>query len=89
MTDTKIKNDHQYKITLEWITRFQSAVDDIDNQQEEVHPLLLKARRGSMEYRLKNLQEEVDEYERHNPNDPSVLMHKARRSSKVLPKVAG
>ncbi|MCY4053357.1 MAG: hypothetical protein OXE98_05700 [Hyphomicrobiales bacterium] len=89
MTDTKIKNDHQYKITLEWITRFQSAVDDLDNQQEEVHPLLLKARRGSMEYRLKNLQEEVDEYERHNPNDPSVLMHKARRSSKVLPKVAG
>ncbi|MCY4048129.1 MAG: hypothetical protein OXF24_00880 [Hyphomicrobiales bacterium] len=89
MTDTKTKNDHQYKITLEWITRFQSAVDDLDNQQEEVHPLLLKARRGSMEYRLKNLQEEVDEYERHNPNDPSVLMHKARRSSKVLPKVAG
>ena len=89
MTDTKIKNAHEYKVTLEWLSRCQSIVDDFDDQQEGVHPLLLKARRDSMEYRLKKLQEEVDEYEHHNPNDPSVLKHKARSSSKVLPKVAG
>ena len=89
MTDTKIKNNHQYEITLGWITRFQSAVDDFDGQQEGLHPLMVKIYRESMESRLKTLQEEVDEYERHNPNDPSVLMHKARSSSRDLRKVAG
>ena len=89
MTSAKIKNDHQYKITLEWITRFQSAVDELGDQEEGVHPLLLKVQRGSMEYRLKKLQEEIDEYERRNPNNPYVLKHKARRYSGDLPKVAG
>lgn len=89
MTDTKIKNTREYKVTLEWLSRCQNIVDDFDDQEEGVSRLLLKARRGAMEYRLKKLQKEVDEYERHNPNDPSVLIHKARRSSRDLPKVAG
>ena len=89
MTDTKIKNTHEYKVTLGWLSRCQNIVDDFDDQEERTSRLLLKARRGAMEYRLKKLQEEVDEYERHNPNDPSVLIHKAGRSSKDLPKVAG
>ena len=89
MTNTKIKNNHQYKVTLGWIIRFQRAVDDFDDQEEGTSRLLLKARRGALEYRLEKLQKEADEYERHNPNDPSVLIHKAHRFSKDLPKVAG
>lgn len=86
---TKIKNAREYEVALGWLHRCQRVVDDVDDYQEGVSPVLIKAHHDSMEYRLKKLQEEVDEYECHNPNDPSVLRNKARRYSRDLPKVAG
>ena len=89
---TKIKNGREYEVTLEWLRRCQHVVDnssDSDNYREGTSPVMIKSYRDSMKRRLRILQNEVDEYERHNPNDPSVLMHKARGVSKDLPKVAG
>lgn len=90
---TKIKDERGYEVTLGWLQRCQRIVDnsdDSDNYREGTSPVMIKSYRDSMKRRLRILQDEVDEYERHNPNVSSVLMRKTRGYSRDLSKkVAG
>jgi len=58
-----IKNERQYKITKNEITKFQDTLDNF-TVEKDTHPLLIKAQKSAIEYQLENLKEEVFEYEK-------------------------
>ena len=61
-----IANERQYRITRNRARSFARAIDDFDNTKNEranVHPSLVRAEREAMESQLKDLREELEEYE--------------------------
>lgn len=58
-----ITNERQYRITKSEIERFEQALAKVDEQNENQHPKMRKAMRASIESQLRELREELAEYE--------------------------
>jgi len=59
-----ITNDRQYRISKSQASKFKEALEKFsDIVFEDVHPILIDAQRSAMEFKLKELLFEVEEYE--------------------------
>lgn len=71
-----ITNEKQYKITRNKAKGFAQVIEEFDAQEHErlgVHPRLVEAELEAMESQLADLQEELEEYERLQSADLSVI----------------
>ena len=61
-----IKNEKQYRITKAQVRRFQNALDELAGQMRpsNISPRLWEAQRHAAQSQMKELQEQVDAYER-------------------------
>jgi len=61
-----IKNEKQYRITKAQVRRFDEALAELARQERpsNIAPRLWQAQRDSAESQLKELQEQIDAYER-------------------------
>ena len=57
-----IKKELQYKITLEWIEKFEEALRNIDKNYPDIDPILRRAYKDSMESQLQDLRQEAAKY---------------------------
>jgi len=59
-----IKNEKQYKITHSWLKKFEEGRKKIDSlPKSKEQPWLRQAQRGSLEAQIRQLKEEIQEYE--------------------------
>jgi len=59
-----IKNEKQYKITHSWLKKFEEGRKKIDSLPKiKEQPWLRQAQRGSLEAQIRQLKEEIQEYE--------------------------
>jgi ribosome-binding protein aMBF1 (putative translation factor) len=61
-----IKNEKQYRITKAQVRRFEEALAELDRQEQpaNIAPRLWRAQRDAAASQLRDLQDEVDAYER-------------------------
>lgn len=61
-----IENERQYAVTQAQAKKFEQALAEFDENSgnKNVHPLLLKAQRDSLQSVLDDLREEIEEYDR-------------------------
>lgn len=70
MKEPELKNGREYNFARSWLSVFQNAVDDFDENNPDLHPRHFKTRKikiGSLKHRVRKLEEEVNEYERYHP----------------------
>ena len=75
-----ITNEKQYRITRNKAKGFAQAIKEFDaaaNERLDVHPRLVEAEREAMQSQLADLQEELDEYERLQSADLSIISVKS------------
>jgi len=69
-----IKNERHYRITKAQLIKFENALSLQDKEPEEdLHPMLIKAQRDSLQSQLDDLRAQVDEYEALRSGKRSVL----------------
>jgi hypothetical protein len=80
-----IENERQYQITMAAAERFERALAAIEHRSalnDDVHPLLRKAREDAIRSQLEDLRAELREYERLRSHAP--LTHQpARRTGRT------
>jgi len=62
-----VETQMQYEVAKKHVEMFQEALDNFDLIHEEptyIHPILKKAQKDAIEYKLKELKKEVAEYEK-------------------------
>jgi vacuolar-type H+-ATPase subunit D/Vma8 len=59
-----ITNERQYAVTKKQAARFQEALSQSDEKRSGVHPKAQKAMRDGAESQLRDLQDEIAEYEK-------------------------
>lgn len=70
-----IKNETQYKITMERIDWFRRALKRVDKTPETIYKPIQKA---AMQSIVDELEEDVEEYERNKPGERITLEEAAR-----------
>lgn len=71
-----IRNEQQYLTTKKQVTRFERALQDLDQQDrspEDIHPLLIRAQEDAIQSQLADLKAQLTEYERLKSGDISVV----------------
>jgi len=68
-----IRNERQYVITKAQIKKFQKALDEFDEQQSIVHPMLVKAQKDAIKSQLADLEDQAKEYEKLRAGKYKVL----------------
>jgi ribosome-binding protein aMBF1 (putative translation factor) len=71
-----IKNEKQYRVTQSQVKKFEEALTQLTqnlSKTEEVHPLLFKAQQDALQSQLKDLREELLEYEALKSGQREVL----------------
>ena len=60
-----IKNERQYRITKAQAVRFERSLEDLrrGEEEEDLHPLIAKAREDAIRSQLSDLRSELREYE--------------------------
>ena len=58
-----IENEQQYRITKDWIERFRESLGQLEEGRERRHPLLHKALHDSYESQIRDLCDQLVEYE--------------------------
>ena len=62
----KIKNKKQYEVALEWVHEFATdlkQMEEMDAPPTHVHPVMFKACKDAIRFKLHELQQQVLEYE--------------------------
>lgn len=71
-----IKNERQYRVTQAQAKKFEQALAQLNKKfgkEKEVHPLLWKAQKDSLQSQLSELREEIEEYEALKSGQKAVL----------------
>ena len=58
-----IKNERQYRITRAQAARFERSLEELRREEEDLHPLIAKAREDAIRSQLSDLKSELREYE--------------------------
>jgi hypothetical protein len=59
-----IENEHQYRSTLSKIEELEQRLASLDNPDPSIHPRLVIGRRNSFNLTLRQLKQEIAEYDR-------------------------
>ncbi len=81
-----IKNDRQYRITQAWAKKFRTSVKELTTQPrpKNVHAKMWEAQKAGVQSQLRDLEEELREYESLKAGGPTTL---ELDSLDALPKV--
>ena len=81
-----IKNERQYRITQAWAKKFRASLKELATQlrPKNVHPKMWEAQKAGVQSQLRDLEEELHEYESLKAGGPKTL---ELDSLDALPKV--
>jgi len=81
-----IKNERQYRITQSWTAKFRASLEELTTKPrpKNVHPKMWEAQKAGIESQLRDLEDELREYERLKSGGPQAL---ELDSLDALPKV--
>jgi ribosome-binding protein aMBF1 (putative translation factor) len=70
-----IKNERQYRITQSWAAKFRASLEEFTTKTrpKNVPPKMWEAQRAGVQSQLRNLEEELREYERLKSGGPKTL----------------
>ena len=81
-----IKNERQYRITQAWIKRFRASLEELKTKPrpKHTHPKMWEAQKAGVKSQLRDLEDELREYEKLKSGGPRRL---ELDSLDALPKV--
>jgi DNA-binding XRE family transcriptional regulator len=81
-----IKNERQYRITQSWAAKFRASLEELTTKPrpKNVHPKMWEAQKAGIESQLRELEDELRDYERLKSGGPNTL---ELDSLDALPKV--
>jgi len=81
-----IKNERQYRITQSWAAKFRASLEELKTKPrpKNVHPKMWEAQKAGIQSQLRDLEEELREYESLKAGAPKTL---ELDSLDALPKV--
>ena len=75
MKEPELKNGREYNCALSWLSVFQNAVDEFDENNPDFQQRHFKTRKiklSSLKHRVRKLEEEVNEYEQYYPLNAKI-----------------
>lgn len=82
-----IKNERQYRITQAWAAKFRASLEELSTKArpKNFHPKMWEAQKAGVQSQLRDLEEELREYESLKSGGPKALeLHSLDALPKVL-----
>lgn len=71
--ETMIENKRQYGITKNWVKKFQAALHELEQHQNQLHPIAYKAQYASLDSQIATLRLELQNFEALQKSNETVL----------------